>query len=70
MSRARYPIVAIIGVFVPLLALATAARAHEGHTSWGPWRFDWAVYQSAGISIRNVYYNNELVFWILMPADW
>src|SRR6058998_2041669 len=40
-----------------------SALAHEGHISWGPWRFDWEVHDYSGIGIRNVYYNNEFVIW-------
>ena len=46
-----------------LLAMAGPARAHSGHTNWGPWRFDWEVKDGAGLALRNVTFNNELVIW-------
>src|SRR5262245_34270887 len=35
--------------------------AQTGHTSWGPWSFDWEVKDGAAIGLRNVYYNGEKV---------
>lgn len=57
-------IVAInLSLLLLILLLAAPASAHSGHTNWGAWRLDWEVKDDAGIAIRNVYYNNELVIW-------
>jgi hypothetical protein len=63
MSRVRKLLISIAIVCQGLTTVPSMAYAHEGHTTWGPWRFDWEVRDHAGIGIRNVYYNNELVFW-------
>ena len=62
MTHTRCLLVPLVGVLLAL-AVPPVAHAHEGHTSWGPWRFEWEVRDGAGISIRYVYYNNQLVFW-------
>jgi len=50
-------------VLTGFTSIAVAAPP-SGHTDWGPWRFDWvAGSQSAGLSIRNVRYENELVLY-------
>jgi hypothetical protein len=46
-----------------LLGLSSTAFAHSGHVNWGPWRFDWEVYNNAGLAIRNVTFNNEEVLY-------
>lgn len=52
----------VLGTLV-VLGLATPVMAHSGHTVWGGWTFDWEVKDNAGIALRNVYFNNELVFY-------
>src|SRR6266511_5317833 len=37
-----------------------SAPGQSGHTSWGPWTFDWEVRDQAGIAIRDVRYNGVL----------
>ena len=37
--------------------------AQSGHTTWGPWSFDWEVKDGAAIGLRNVYYKSELVIY-------
>ena len=44
-----------------VLIFPLSLSAHSGHKDWGPWKFDWAVEMNSGISLKNVYYNNELV---------
>lgn len=46
-----------------VIGCATSARAHSGHTVWGGWTLDWEVKDSAGIALRNVYFNNELAIY-------
>lgn len=48
-----------------LLAAAVASPlvAQSGHTNWNGWSFDWEVKDGAGLAIRNVFFNNELVLW-------
>jgi Copper amine oxidase, enzyme domain len=51
------PAAMLLGCFAPVLF------AHSGHTVWGGWKLDWEVKDDAGIAIRNVTYNNELVIY-------
>jgi hypothetical protein len=46
-----------------LLSLSGVAHAHSGTTSWGPWTFNWEVKDGAGIAVRDVRYQGELVLW-------
>jgi Copper amine oxidase, enzyme domain len=46
-----------------LVLLASPLFAQSGHTNWNGWSFDWEVKDGAGLGIRNVSYNNELVLW-------
>jgi hypothetical protein len=52
-------------VFACLLAVPARAVAEpkSGHTNWGRWSFDWEVKDKAGVAIRNVIYNDELVLY-------
>jgi hypothetical protein len=56
-------IVRLLFLCVLALAFAPGADAHSGHTVWGGWTFDWEVKDGAGIAIRNVRFNNELVLY-------
>jgi hypothetical protein len=46
-------------VLLCVLGGASVTFAHSGHVNWGPWSFDWAVKDGAGLAIRQVKYNNE-----------
>lgn len=46
-----------------LLICPRQGMAHSGHTVWSGWRFDWEVKDNAGLGVRNVYYNDELVIY-------
>lgn len=63
MTRSRLVLIAVAGAGLALAAVPSNAGAQQGSTTWNNWRFDWEVRDYAGIAIRNVYYNNELVFW-------
>ena len=50
--------------FLFLLAGAVLqAQPHSGHTTWRGWSFDWEVKDAAGLSIRNVRWQNEQVIY-------
>ncbi len=55
--------ISILALMLGIVGLASPVFAHSGHTVWGAWRFDWEVKDEAGLAIRNVYFNNELVLW-------
>lgn len=61
MRADRFIIYVVLWGMISLVA--PQAFAHSGHTVWGGWRFDWEVKDNAGIAIRNVYFNNELVLY-------
>ena len=35
--------------------------APSGHTSWGPWEFDWEVREAAGLNLMQVHYNGDKI---------
>src|SRR5438093_9462877 len=45
------------------VAVLPGFAATSGHTNWGPWQFNFEVKDGAGVSIRDVFYNNELVLY-------
>lgn len=50
-------------ILLTLIASTSPAWALSGHTDWGAWAFDWEVKDGAGVAIRNVRYQNELVLY-------
>src|SRR6266705_2504479 len=45
------------------------AQGHSGSKIWGGWTFDWEVKDNAGLALRDLYFNNELVAYkISMPG--
>ncbi|HYH76094.1 MAG TPA: RICIN domain-containing protein [Arthrobacter sp.] len=42
------------------LVVAGPLRAQSGHSSWGPWSFDWEVVGKRGLGIRNVRFEDTL----------
>ena len=63
MSKFRLVIFSL-GLFLSVLLGFTApAFAHTGHTDWIGWSFDWEVKDDAGIALRNLRFNNELVLY-------
>jgi hypothetical protein len=44
-----------------LVFCASVSYAQSGHQDWGPWKLDWAIEMNAGLSLKNVSFNNEKV---------
>ena len=58
--KRRYALLLCLGT----LASIALAAPPSGHTDWGPWRFDWvAGAQNASLTLRNVYYEDELLLY-------
>ena len=43
------------------LLFTSSALAQTGSTSWGPWKFDWAVSGGSGLALRNVRFHDRTV---------
>ena len=46
-----------------VLGSVSTTFAHSGHVNWGPWSFDWEVKDDAGLGIRQVKFQNELLIY-------
>jgi Copper amine oxidase, enzyme domain len=53
----------LVVVALITLGLSSPAAAQSGHTNWNGWSFDFEVKDGAGLALRNVSYNGELVLW-------
>ncbi len=55
--------IVFLGFFATPICATAQTEPHSGHTVWRGWIFDWEVKDSAGLSIRNVRYQNEQVIY-------
>jgi hypothetical protein len=62
MKTLRITVVSML-MLVTSLFWSQPTLAQSNLIQWGSWRFNYAMVDSAGIAIRNVYFNNELVLY-------
>jgi hypothetical protein len=57
----KIPVIAFLCVL--FLTNTASAEPKSGHTNWGPWSFDWAIRDKAGLALLDVRYNGTLILY-------
>src|SRR5882672_5427330 len=57
----KIPVIAFLCIL--FLTSTASAEPSSGHTNWGPWSFDWAIRDKAGLALLNVRYNGSLIIY-------
>lgn len=57
------PVLGVMAFIFAAVSFMPPSSAQTGQTIWGAWTIDWIVKDGAGLNIRDVFYDNERVFW-------